>query len=83
MTQATVTPSLDEAAQRLNRAVAALEARARALKAAKAAPPEDDLFAASPQANGHDPALRQAAEEASAALADAIAEIEQMKQGAV
>ena len=81
-----MTLALDEAAQRLTRAVAALEARARALKAAKAAPPKDalgdDLFAA-PQANGHDPALRQAAEEASAALADAIAQIEQMKQGAV
>ena len=62
----------DAARQRLDRALAELERKTRDLKA-RAAVPEDDLFAARPTAG--DPELRAAAAEALAALAVAAEDI--------
>lgn len=62
----------DAARQRLDRALAELERKTRDLKA-RAAVPEDDLFAAHPAAG--EPELRAAAEGALATLAVAADEI--------
>lgn len=69
-----MTDPLGEAASRLEKAVAGLETRVRALKA-EAAAGEGDLFAARPSGDGE---LEAAAREASAALARAADELRAM-----
>ncbi|HYF22193.1 MAG TPA: hypothetical protein VD929_02235 [Caulobacteraceae bacterium] len=74
---------LEEAAARLDRAVAALEARVRGLKS-RAARPEGDLFDAAPDPGGPSPrerALEEAAAEASAALGRAADQVRLILNG--